>query len=283
MRLRPVSRRTWLTLPPMTALAALACANGESSTAPLPAAVPRNDESAPAPDRSPHVVFYPRLGSLADDIWGAIGPGVVLMNGGLKPASAFHWMHDTVDSVRIAGDVVVLSTQGGDMYSQPLYASAPFNSVQTVLVPPASPAADIALVAARLQTAEIVFLADDGAGFEDWAGTPLGAAVHGVYDRGGVVAGSGAGAAALGAAVLTTHTDSATALADPYAPSIVLAPGVFGLPILTGAYVELGLQSGDRFGVLAAMTARAIDGAAETPFTPADPYDAQGTASPCMY
>jgi cyanophycinase-like exopeptidase len=297
------------------------------------------------------------------------------MNGGLTPTSAFPWMHDTVDPQRIAGDVIVLCTQGGDVYSAPIYAAAPFNSVQTVLVPPGAPASDIDQVVTLLGAAEIVFLTDgDPAAYATWTGTPLGDAVHGVYNRGGVVAGSGAGAAALGAEVLTTHTDSATALADPYADTITLIKGIFGLPLMSGTYVDLGLDSNDRFGVLAAMTARtaadgltgiagspamgvgldvnaaltfdrqgvvtlltsadasgsawivhgrevgqiergqpllwpaapvtrfdtatesltiisecgtafaydiAIDGAASAPFTPADPYDAQGTANPC--
>ncbi len=358
------------------ALGLSACATGgESSTPTLPTAITVIDDSAPAPDDKLHVVFYPRIGSLMDDQWGAIGPAVVLLNGGLAPASAFPWMHDAVDRERIAGDVVVLSTRGGDIYSSPIYAAADFNSVQTVLVPPEAPGADIDRVATRLATAEIVFLPDgDASAYARWAGTSLGDAVHAVYNRGGVVAGSGAGAVALGWAVLTTTTDSATALANPYAPSITLAPGPFSLPLMSGAYVDLGLASKDRFGVLAAMTARAgaegltgivgtpalgvgldvnaalafdrqgivtlladdgatgsafilhdgagvtvasgqplvwpaaqvtrfdtasetltlasncgtafsydvaIDGAAAAPFTPADPYDAQGTANPC--
>jgi cyanophycinase-like exopeptidase len=353
-----------------------ACANGgSSSTSSLPTPVGVIDDSAPAPGGPLHVVFYPRVGSLVDDEWGAAGPGVVLMNGGLEPASAFPWMHDTVDRERIAGDVVVLSTRGGDIYSGTIYAAAQFNSVQTVLVPPEAPGSDIDLVVTRLGTAEIVFLSDGvAAEYAGWAKTPLGDAVHDVYNRGGVVAGSGAGAAALGWAVLTTPTDSATALANPYAPSITLTQGPFALPLMVGTYVDLDLETNDRFGVLAAMTARAvaeglvgiasippmgvgldvnaalafdrqgivtllasdsapgaawivhggavsqiasgqpllwpaaqvtrfdtatesltlaadcgtafsydvaIDGAAATPFTPADPYEAQGTATPC--
>jgi cyanophycinase-like exopeptidase len=334
------------------------------------------DDSAPAPEGTFHVVFYPRIGSLVDDPWGAIGPGVVLMNGGLTPASAFPWIHDTVDPQRIAGDVVVLSTKGGDVYSSAVYAAARFNSVQTVLVPSGAPRSDIDLVSARLESAEVVFLVDgEPSAYAAWAGTSLGDAVHGVYDRGGVVAGSGAGAAALGAMFLTSATDSATALADPYDPSITLVDGPFAIPLLIGTYVDLGTESNDRFGVLAAMTARAvakglmgiagspplgvgldvnaalafdrqgivtllagddgpgsawivhggavgeiargqplvwpvaqvtrfdaaaesltlasdcgtafsyevaIDGASAHPFTPADPYEAQGTANPCM-
>ena len=244
-----------------------ACANGGgSSGSPIATAIPVMNQSAPAPDDKLHVVFYPRIGSLDDDGWGTVGPGVVLMNGGLGPASAFAWMHDTVDKQRIAGDVVVLCTKGGDVYSNPVYAAAPFNSVQTVLVPPASPESDVALVAERLKTVEIVLLADgDTATYAGWTGRPLGDAVRAVYDRGGVVAGAGAGAAALGWAMLATHTDSATALANPYAASISLKRGPFGLPLMTGTYVDLDFETGDRFGALAAMTARAIaDGLADT-------------------
>lgn len=237
-----------------------ACASGgNSSTSSLPTANAVIDDSAPAPSGTFHVVFYPRIGSLMDDQWGAIGPGVVLMNSGFGPTSAFPWMHDTVDPDRIAGDVVVLSTRGGDIYSSAVYAAAPFNSVQTVLVPTDAPASDIDLVAARLDTAEIVFLADgEVSAYAAWVGTSLSDAVHGVYDRGGVVAGSGAGAVALGSAVLTTHTDSATALDDPYASTITLSHGPFGIPLMMGTYVDLGFESNDRFGVVAAMTARAV-------------------------
>jgi cyanophycinase-like exopeptidase len=242
-------------------LALCACANGGggSSTAPLPTAIAVIDDSAPAPGGPLHVVFYPRIGSQLDDQWGAVGPGVVLMNGGLEPTSAFPWMHDTVDRDRIAGDVVVLCTQGDDVYSSAVYAAAPFNSVQTVLVPREAPGSDIDLVATRLATAEIVFLTDgDLSVYAGWVRTSLADALTGVYDRGGVVAGSGAGAAALGWSVLTTKTDSATALANPYDPSITLKNGPFALPLMTGTYVDLDLESNDRFGVLAAMTARGV-------------------------
>jgi len=265
----------------LLASALAACANGGgSSTSLLPTAVAVIDDSAPAPDGELHVVFYPRIGSLVDDQWGAAGPGVVLMNGGLTP-SAFPWMHDVVDRERIAGDVVVLCTKGGDVYSSPIYAAAPFNSVQTVLVPSEAPTSDFDLVATRLATAEIVLLTDgDPAVYAGWLRTSLGDAVHAVYNRGGVVAGSGAGAAALGWAVLTTQTDSATALANPYASSIRLTPGPFAIPLMTGTYVDLGMESNDRFGVLAAMTARtAADGLTGIAGTPAMGVGLDGNAA----
>jgi len=255
----------------LLAFATGACADGGSPSTTVGSAASVIDDSAPAPDGSPRVVFYPRIGSNTDDMWGSIGPGVVLMNGGLTPISAFTWMHDTVDRVRIAGDVVVLCTKGDDVYSEAVYGLAPFNSVQTVLVPKAAPASDFDLVASRLKTAEIVFLADSAAAnYDAWVGTSLGDAMLGVYDRGGVIAGSGAGAAALARAVLTTQTTSAIALANPYDPSITLTRGAFPLPLLAGVYVDLGLESGDRLGVLAAMTARAMsDGILDTTERPA--------------
>jgi len=219
------------------------------------------EPSAPAPDTRPQVVFYPRIGSMTDDPWGSLGPGVVLMNAGLAPKSAFTWIHDTVDKPRIAGDVVALCTRGGDVYSDALLQAAPFNSVQTVLVPPESTADEVALVAARLETAHVVFLGDGAAGeFAAWSSGPLGAAVRGVYDRGGVVAGAGAGAAALGATLRTGDATSAAALANPFDARLALAPGPFALPLLAGTSVETQLQSSDRFGLLAAITARAIAG-----------------------
>jgi cyanophycinase-like exopeptidase len=240
-------------------LANAGCASGESSSSGPPEPVPPIGESLQSPDLLPQVVFYPRVGNLTDDGWGSTGPGVVLMNDPVGPDSAFSWIHDTVDQTRIAGDVVVLCTHCGDVYSQTIYQLAPFNSVQTLLVPPQAKASDAQLVASRLQTAEIVYLADGDVGdYAAWAGTPIAAAVQAAYGRNGVIVGAGRGAAALGWAVLTAPVDSTTALTNPYAQSVTLVRGPFSLGVMAGAYVDLDLESTDRFGVLAAMTARAI-------------------------
>lgn len=214
---------------------------------------------APAPDTAPRAVFFPRVGNPFDDTHGSLGPGVVLMNGGLSPASAFVWMHDAVDRARTAADVIVLCTQGDDAYSAPVYAAASFNSVQTVLVPPGAPLDDAQVVAQLIASAEVVFLADgDVASYATWAGGPIADAIRALFQRGGVVAGAGGGASALGAAVLTTDVDSAAALANPYDGSIHLQPGPFGGSILAGTLVDVRTRSGERFGRLAALTARAI-------------------------
>jgi cyanophycinase-like exopeptidase len=237
-----------------------ACAAGGPDGPVVETGVPATSEpSAPAPNTRPQVVFYPRVGSLMDDAWGSLGPGVVLMNAGLAPKSAFTWIHDTVDKPRIAGDVVALCTRGGDVYSEALLNAAPFNSVQTVLVPPESTAEQLALVAGRLKTVEVVFLGDgEPSAYAAWASGPIGAAVRSVYDRGGVIAGAGAGAVALGWTLRTADASSAAALANPFDARIALAPGPFALPLLEGTSVEPQFRSGDRFGLLAAITARTV-------------------------
>jgi cyanophycinase-like exopeptidase len=245
-----------------------ACASGgddapTSGVAISPAPV---DRSLPAPNTRAQAVFFPRFGNPLDDTHGSLGPGVVLTNDGLGPPAAAAWIHDTVDPGRVAGDVVVLTTRGVDSYAEALYAAAPFNSVQTVLLPPGSPAGDIALVADRLATAEVVFLTDgDRANYTSWANGPIAAAVQDVYARGGVVVGAGAGAAGIGAAVFVplgpSEVQSSVALADPYSASIGLGSGPFRLPVAATWVVEVNTRTEDRLGVLAAMTARAgVDG-----------------------
>jgi len=246
-----------------SALTLAACATGAGAPAAeeLAPFLP-GDRSAPAPDTRPQVVFFPRFGNPADDARGSLGPGVVLSNDGIGPHSAALWMHDTVDPSRVAGDVAVLSTHGDDAYAQPLYAAARFNSVQTALIPRDAPQSDLETVASWLADAEIVFLADgDRASYAAWAGGPVAAAVRAVYDRGGVIAAAGGGAAALGVALLVPRgvpdVPSNVALDDPYAATIALVPGPFALPSAGSWIVDVSLRSADRFGRLAAMTARA--------------------------
>jgi len=243
--------------------ATVGCAIGGGPTIAAPEPSPSPNRFGRTQDPGPQVVFFPRIGNPDDDEHGAVGPGLALLGGGVQPVSAFVWMHDTVNRAAVAADVVVLCTLGDDVYTEAVYAAAPFNSVQTILVPLGASAHDVALVAQRLATAEIVFLADsEAATFADWKDGAIAAAIAGVFDRGGVVAGSGAGAAALGGAVFVPpggqDVDSATALGNPYAPSIALAHGPFVLWPLTGVVVDLRLRSADHFGRLAALTARAL-------------------------
>jgi cyanophycinase len=355
-----------------------ACASSGGSPTDETRASAQTNRFARAPASAPSAVFFPRIGDPADDGHGSLGPGLAFMGGGLAPTSTFTWAHDVVTrgDLRVAGDVAILSTSGDDVYSDAIYAAALFNSVQTILVPEGASSADFVEVAHSLENIEIVVLVDQApSSFARWAGTPLPAAVREVWARGGVLVASGGGARALGSAVLTAgdSVDSKTALADPYTPLLTLQPGVFDVPFLVGTVVELETHAADRFGRLAALSARtiadgfagadrrvmgigldlgnaiafdyegragmledtgstsrawllrggpadriaagqplewrqsvatrfddtgesldvvhscgtaftyalAVDGAATPPFTPADPYEAQGTSSPC--
>jgi cyanophycinase-like exopeptidase len=110
-----------------------------------------------------------------------------------------------------------------------------------------------------------VFLADGDEGmYLAWAGTALAAAIDGVYARSGVVAGAGAGAAALGQfayderAASGVDLDSATALANPYAPSIAFVHDAFHIPTLNGTIVDAHFHQQARFGRLAVFMARQL-------------------------
>jgi cyanophycinase-like exopeptidase len=212
----------------------------------------------------PEVVFYPRIGNPDGDEHGAVGPGVALLGSGTRPAAAFGWMHDTVDLARVAADVIVISTGGSDIYSDAVYAAAAFNSVQTIIVPRGASEHDLGLVGESLGSAEIVLLADgDAATYATWKDGPIAAGIRSVFGRHGVVAGSGAGATALGAAMFVPPSGgpgigSAAAVADPFDRSIVLAPGPFALSLLPGAIIDVQIRSSDHFGRLATLTARAI-------------------------
>lgn len=242
----------------------VACATGgDAPSEGKRAAAAQTNRFTPTPPSGPAAVFFPRVGNPTDDDHGSLGPGLAFMGGALAPLGAFAWAHDVVTrgDMRAAGDVVVLSTVGDDAYSAALFASAAFNSVQTVLVPEGASAEDLATVAHRLETVEIVFLVDQpAASYERWAGTPLANAVREVWTRGGVLVGSGGGARALGAAVLVDGdtVTSEVALADPYVAALALHGGVFGIPFLAGSVVELKTRSADRFGRLAALSARMI-------------------------
>lgn len=219
--------------------------------------------AARALDADASVVFFPRLGNLQDDPSGSLGPGALLMGSDMRPASAIAWAHDTVahDRLRVAGDVVVLCDHGDDQFGAALYQAAPFNSVQTIRVPPGAAKEDIDLVARRLETAEIVFLADGSAAtYARWRTTALGPAVRGVHGRGGVVAGGGAGARALASAMILAPDEwqSTAALADPYGGGMSVVAGPFAIGALAGTIVELDLRARDRFGRLAAGAARAL-------------------------
>ncbi len=227
-------------------------------------------EDAGTPDAGTEVVdagpvtatVFPRVGAATDSELQPQGPGLILGGGGTDVDAAFVWMRQqlSADALTRLGDVVVLRASGADGYTQYIYDLAPFNSVQTVLLPPPSTLADLRLAASLVDKAEAVFFAGgDQSRYAAWAGTELLSAVQRVYDRGGVVGGTSAGLAMLGEYVYDARTGSATsseALANPYAASISFTRGALRFPFLAGAITDSHFRPRDRFGRLTAFMAR---------------------------
>lgn len=211
------------------------------------------------------LVVHSRLGSPADDQMGPIGPGIVLLGGGPDVDSAFHWMRATIAATRhTAGDVVVLRANDDDSLAQHVAELGVFNSVQTLTLSPKASADDLDVVAFFLSRAEGVIIAsDDASEFLRWRTTALVAAVQGVFDRGGVVAGVGGGASILGqfahdTALASGAVQTSDAIANPFGKSMVFVRDTFRFPQLEGFLVDAHFRENDRFGRLAAFMARQV-------------------------
>lgn len=211
---------------------------------------------------------FPRVGSASDSVGTLQGPGLVLMGGGTDVDSAFTWMRGTLAAgAGRFGDVVVLRASGSNAYDSYLYALAPFNSVQTVLLPPPSTLADLQLAAALVDQAEAVWFAGgDQSRYAAWSGTALMDAVQRAYGRGGVVGGTSAGLAMLGQFAFDARVGSVTsseALANPYRADVTFTRGALRFPPLDGVITDSHFGPRDRFGRLTAFMARQVaDGAA---------------------
>lgn len=227
--------------------------------------------TGPSSAIAPHIgagrlVVYPRIGSTADDGLLPLGPALVLMGGGADVDDAFSWSHSLIaGGRRVAGDVVVLTVNGDDRYGAYLAGTAAFNSVQTVRVPAGVSDEELLITARILARAEMVFLtAEDPSSYLRWQKTPIISAIQAVFDRGGVIGGTGGGAAVLGEGAYDglESVASPDAMANPYETSITFTRRLFRFAQLEGAVVDPHFRSGDRFGRLAAFMARQIaDGA----------------------
>ncbi len=275
------------------ALLVLAACSSESPPAPTPAApapsldaapspdaasldaAPPPDAAPPAPadagpDASPDsgltLTEYPRRGSPTDDARAPQGPGLLLGGGGADVDAAFVFAHDlVVGSAARGADIVVLRATGADAYDAYLDRLAAWSSVQTFVIPARATAADLAYVGRVVDKAEVVFFAGGNqADYVAWKGTPLMRAVQGVYDRGGVVGGTSAGAAILGPSVndatlaATESITSKTLLANPYDPIVHFTQGMLVFPPLGRAITDTHFTARDRMGRLAGFMGRQV-------------------------
>jgi cyanophycinase-like exopeptidase len=174
----------------------------------------------------------------------------------------------SADKTSRLGDVVILTNPeaGGDFIASDIYAAAPFNSVQTIDLPPSSTQDDLKQAASIVNKAEVVLF--DGGNqhdYTEWKGSPLMTAVQRVYRRGGIVGGTSAGLAILGQYVFDSSNgsvDSSEALANPYSELVTFTRNMLHFPPLAGAITDTHFDARNRFGRLTVFMARQIaDGA----------------------
>lgn len=95
-----------------------------------------------------------------------------------------------------------------------------------------------------------------------WKGTPLIAAVQGVYNRGGIVGGTSAGLAILGERIFdgklasSEEVTTAALLQDPDNPHVTMTEDLFEFPPLDDVITDTHFHERDRFGRLVALMAR---------------------------
>lgn len=217
------------------------------------------------------LTVYPPVGAPSDGTVMPKGPGLVLMGGGPDVDDAFVWAHDVLagSASGDGGDVVVLRATGTNAYDAYLAGLAKFHSVRTLLLPPPSTAADLAIAATYVDKAEMVFFAGGNqADYVRWKGSPLMTAVRGVYARGGVVGGTSAGCTIEGPLVFDAiaaggkSVQSSDALSDPFEAPLSFTRDLFAWPSLAHVVTDPHFHERDRFGRLATFMARQFaDGA----------------------
>ncbi len=238
---------------------------------------PPLDAEAPARDAAPDsltedaggpltLTAFPRRGSATDDSRPAQGPGLLLAGGGADVDAAFVWAHDAVVGGKArGGDALVLRATGADGYDTYLDGLAQWNSVQTLRIPANATARDLAYAARAIDAAEVVFFAGGNqADYVAWNGSPLMRAVERVHARGGVVGGTSAGCAILGAFVndatlaISESITSKTMMANPYDPSVHFTNGMLTFAPLAQTVTDMHFSARDRMGRLVGFMARQV-------------------------
>jgi cyanophycinase-like exopeptidase len=217
------------------------------------------------------ITIFPRLGAYVPTPH-LHGPGLLLDGGGAEeaPNSSLRWLHRRIagETAGRAGNVVVLRASENNYHDSPFYRYANLASVQTVLIPPCAPRAQVDSVAKIVDAADAVFFAGgDQANYVAWKGSALIAAVKRVYARGGVVGGGSAGLAIQGAAIydsvtgdrLNVETHTADAVSDPLEPRISFTTDLFAWPALEKTITDTHLVVRNRFGRTVVFLARIIN------------------------
>jgi cyanophycinase len=201
---------------------------------------------------------YYAVGSQSDVVTTTTA-GTVLMGGGTDVDAAFQWMINKSGG----GDFVVIRATGTDAYNPYIYALGTVNSVETLIIPSRTAAAD-PFVVAKIRNAEAVWIAGgDQANYTNfWKDTPVEDAINYVANtKHAPVGGTSAGLAVLGQFIYTGGTGSSTssdALANPYHRYMVFDRDFLSIANMSARITDSHFVTRDRFGRSVAFLARLI-------------------------
>jgi len=204
-------------------------------------------------------------GSAADVSPNLHGPVLNLAGGGTDVDAALQSMIDIARGCTDCAttlDVVVLRASGADGYNDYLYAMNGVDSVESLVITSRAEAETPAVVN-TVAGAEVVFFAggDQCNYVTRIRGTATGAAVEGVYSRGGAVGGTSAGMAIMGELVFDACNDTAFSqriLADPYQFRARFTYDFFTWPGMAGILTDTHFVARDRMGRLLTFLARQV-------------------------
>jgi cyanophycinase len=191
------------------------------------------------------------------------GPGLLLVGGNTLDAPspsldpAYQWQAGLISG----GDIVVLQNSGAPSLNDYLFnAIGNADSVQTIIVPP-GPASWEPWIAWTIATAEAVLIVGTDPYGLNWKNTPIETGIMAAWDRGAVIGGVDGGLSTLGEFVYPGYgpLSSAEALADPYAPNVVLEGDYLSLDLLDNVLIEPSFAGDNRMGRLLAFGARVLE------------------------
>lgn len=201
------------------------------------------------------------------------GPVHVLGGGGPDVEEAIQWMIHQVRGGNKSDakvNVLVIRAAGDDDYNQLIYNMRGVKYVETLIISNRQQA-NRTDIFDKVRNADVIFFAggDQCEYIRHWKNTKLEVAVKSVYDRGGAIGGTSAGAMILSEYVYDScacedSMESREVLENPYR-NITFTYNFFQWQYLRGTIIDTHFDSRKRMGRIMAFIARQIqDGAAKT-------------------
>jgi cyanophycinase len=196
-------------------------------------------------------------------------PGVALQ-GGVDVVEAFEWQ---IRNAR-GGDMVVLEATTGIepgyrgeyqeyLFDMAMSIGAPLHSVRTVLFKDRNASFDETVLSIIAHAESIFFEGGDQSRYINyWKDSPVEAALQSKLSS-ITIGGTSAGLAILGNYIysaLNESAESSTVLADPYHPSVTMAPALLRIPFLETVLTDTHFKARDRMGRMCVFAARLMQG-----------------------